>query len=39
MTDEQLDDILIKARKIFPRTILAREGMVLHLPLAESQFE
>ena len=36
MTDEQLDEILMKAREIFPRTILAREGMVLHLPLDES---
>jgi phosphoribosyl 1,2-cyclic phosphodiesterase len=32
-TDDELDDVLIKARAIFPRTILSREGLTLTLPL------
>ena len=35
MDDEQLDQISKKARAYFPRTIMTREGMVLHLPLPE----
>lgn len=33
LTDERLEEVLHKAREIFPRTILAQEGMSLHLPL------
>ena len=32
-TDEHLEQILEQARQIFPRTILAREGMEINLPL------
>ncbi|MFQ5399527.1 MAG: MBL fold metallo-hydrolase [Anaerolineae bacterium] len=35
LTDDDLDHILQQARGIFPRTILAREGMVLQLPLKD----
>jgi phosphoribosyl 1,2-cyclic phosphodiesterase len=31
--DTEMEDILLKAREIFPRTILAREGMTVHLPM------
>ncbi len=34
MTDEALDEIAAKARTIFARTMPAREGLVLDLPLA-----
>lgn len=34
LTDDDLDDILLHARAIFPRTILAREGLTITLPLA-----
>lgn len=33
LTDEQVEAILEKTRKIFPRTLLAREGLVVTLPL------
>ncbi len=33
ITDDHADEILKKARTIFPRTIIAREGMLLELPL------
>jgi phosphoribosyl 1,2-cyclic phosphodiesterase len=33
LTDDELATILIKAREIFPRTILTREGLELNLPL------
>lgn len=35
LSDNQLDDILLDARKIFPRTILTREGMVVNLPVGK----
>ncbi len=31
--DDDVEDILLKARKIFPRTFLAREGREIYLPL------
>lgn len=33
LTDDELDEIRARARAIFPRTLLTREGMVLTLPL------
>lgn len=33
LTDQQLDEILVKARAILPHTFLAREGMEIKLPL------
>lgn len=36
LTDEELDDILHQAREVFPRTILAREGMSIQLPIGEN---
>ncbi len=33
MTDTAVDQIANKARNIFPRTLVAREGLELHLPL------
>lgn len=39
LMDEELEEILVKAKEIFPRTILAREGMVLHLPLRDDSPE
>lgn len=33
LSDSELDEILIKAREVFPRTILTREGMEIELPL------
>lgn len=33
LTDEQVEAILEKTRQIFPRTLLAREGLVVTLPL------
>lgn len=33
LTDDDLSNILLQAREIFPRTILTREGMELNLPL------
>jgi len=35
LSDDSVEDILQKSRKIFPRTILAREGLELRLPLNE----
>ncbi len=35
MTDEQIEAILQQTRSVFPRTILAKEGLTIHLPLAE----
>lgn len=36
LTDDQVEGILQKTRKIFPRTILARESLELTLPLAQN---
>ena len=33
MTDEDVDEILVKAQKIFPNTIVAKEGLVVSLPV------
>lgn len=33
LSDRELDEVRSRARAIFPRTILAREGMVIQLPL------
>jgi phosphoribosyl 1,2-cyclic phosphodiesterase len=33
LIDDEVEDILYKARKVFPRTILAREGLTVELPL------
>ncbi len=33
LTDDQLDEILIKARNIFPATFLAREELTIDLPI------
>jgi phosphoribosyl 1,2-cyclic phosphodiesterase len=33
LTDDEVEEILYKARKIFPRTILAKEGLAVQLPL------
>jgi phosphoribosyl 1,2-cyclic phosphodiesterase len=33
LTDDEVEEILYKARKIFPQTILAREGLAVELPL------
>lgn len=33
LSDDELDNILLEARKMFPRTILTREGMVVNLPV------
>ena len=33
LTDDEADQILIKARRVFPNTILAKEGLELNLPL------
>jgi len=35
LTDDELENILIQAREIFPQTILAREGQELTLPLKQ----
>lgn len=35
LTDDMVDDILYKARKVFPRTIVAREGLTLTLPMGD----
>lgn len=34
LSDEDIDQIAVGARRIFPRTIAAREGLILELPLA-----
>lgn len=34
-TDEAMEERLERAREVFPNTILAREGMVIHLPLKD----
>jgi ribonuclease BN (tRNA processing enzyme) len=36
-TDEVMEERLLRAREIFPNTILAREGMVVNLPLTSGQ--
>lgn len=36
LTDDDVDDILQKTRRIFPRTLVAREGLMLELPLNQS---
>lgn len=33
LTDDEVDQILLQTRQLFPRTILAREGLELTLPL------
>ncbi len=38
LSDTELDEILLKAREVFPRTILSREGMEISLPLKDSLF-
>ena len=35
LSDDDLVEILAKTRRVFPRTILAREGMVVDLPLTD----
>jgi len=35
LDDDMVDEVLEKARKIFPRTIVAREGLTLTLPLGD----
>ncbi len=35
LSDDELEKILPLARKVFPRTILAREGMIVQLPVGE----
>lgn len=37
-TDDDMEQILNEARKIFPRTILSREGLTLNLPLLPEEF-
>lgn len=34
LSDEDIDQIAVAARRVFPRTIAAREGLILELPLA-----
>lgn len=36
LTDGDVDKILHKARQIFPQTIIAREGLVLDLPMGDT---
>ncbi len=36
LTDDMVDDILEKARKVFPRTIVAREGLMIDLPMGDA---
>lgn len=36
-TDEVMEERLARAREVFPNTILAREGMVVNLPLTAGQ--
>jgi phosphoribosyl 1,2-cyclic phosphodiesterase len=38
LTDDDVADILVKSRKIFPRTLLAKEGLEITLPLGEDDF-
>ncbi len=35
-TDDMVDEILEKARQVFPRTIVAREGLVVNLPMGDT---
>ncbi len=35
LTDNEVESILVKTRQVFPRTILAREGLEIHLPLGD----
>ncbi len=35
LTDDQLDEIIVRAKAVLPRTFLAREGMEIELPLCE----
>jgi ribonuclease BN (tRNA processing enzyme) len=37
-SDDYMESILLKAREIFPRTILSQEGLELNLPMAEEKF-
>jgi ribonuclease BN (tRNA processing enzyme) len=34
LSDDLIEEIAVKARKVFPRTVLAREGLILDLPTA-----
>jgi phosphoribosyl 1,2-cyclic phosphodiesterase len=36
LTDDDLEGILYETRKVFPRTILAREGLAVELPLGDT---
>ncbi|MEJ2752240.1 MAG: hypothetical protein P8169_06135 [Chloroflexota bacterium] len=33
VSDEEVDSIVVEARRFFPRTLAAREGLILDLPL------
>lgn len=35
LSDDELEQILVKARKVFPRTLLAQEGLTINLPLKQ----
>lgn len=37
-SDDYMENVLFKAREIFPRTILSQEGMELTLPISEEKF-
>ena len=37
-SDDYMESILLKAREIFPRTILSQEGLELNLPVSEEKF-
>ncbi|KAA3664578.1 MAG: MBL fold metallo-hydrolase [Chloroflexi bacterium] len=39
LTDDEVDVILQKTREIFPKTLVAREGLELQLPLAKNYLE
>ena len=33
-TDEEMEQIRLQARQLFPRTILSREGLIVNLPIS-----
>ena len=37
-SDDYMESVLLKAREIFPRTILSQEGLELNLPVSEEKF-
>jgi ribonuclease BN (tRNA processing enzyme) len=37
-SDDYMESVLLKAREIFPRTILSHEGLELNLPVSEEKF-